>query len=119
MDIWHKRLIYLQVLLLFGFIGTIVLFPCFWKSSSSALMGLLFPLEFGVLHRQDRENPDKVLYRKSPFFSFLDLLTVLLYIGLFLSDAWVSGVPALWFIPLFVYIAVRKIYIMKNYSYEI
>lgn len=124
MDIRHKRLLYLQVLLLICFICTIVFRPHDWRTYSVFGYVGFYLLELAVLRFQGREPSQNVLYRKSCFFALLDLLTVLIFCCSTLADlfSWIWTFPSYnpgWLIPLFLYIAVRKIYIMKNYSYEI
>ena len=119
MNKWHKRLMYLQIILLVSM--------CFLKfySNGVSLVGLvLFTLlEFGVLEKQRTENKEAVLYSKSCFFALFDVLSVLIFLCYFaivfcmVFTGFQTSLTK--YLPiLFIYILVRKFYITKNYSYE-
>lgn len=87
------------------------------------ILAFLFA-EFAVLELQRTENPDAVYYRKSCFFALLDLISVFLFlvsgilwlIGLYYGD---NLLNPLYVAVILLYTAIRKLYIIKNYSYEI
>lgn len=124
MNIWHKRIVYLQVLLLLFFIGVVICLPKGWHTYSVIGYVCFCLLEIWLLRVQDHESEHVALYRKSCLFALVDTLSVLVFMSAVLADlfSWIWTFPSYnpaWLIPLFLYIAVRKIYIMKNYSYEI
>lgn len=119
MNTWHKRLMYLQILLLITL--------CFlnYFSNTALFIGLVVftLLELGVLQKQRSENKEAVLYAKSCYFALLDLFFVLVLFGCFwfvfyLSITGNSSSYSKYLPALFIYILVRKYYIIKNYSYE-
>lgn len=79
--------------------------------------------EIGVLEKQRSENPEVVSYRKSCVFSLLDILSVGAFfcaVGLILRNSSVGGYHYPEWLPLLLlYIVLRKIFILRNYSYEI
>ena len=114
---------YLQILLLACL--------CFIKlySNSISFVGLtvFILMEFGVLECQRRESKDAVLYQKSCLFACVDLFSAAVflfyYTVVFKLVTWgveqALVVKSLKFLPvLLLYILIRKIYILKNYSYE-
>lgn len=121
MNIWHKRLLIAQILILLVctvaavFVASQILLPG---------MILFFFLEFGTIETQKNENPNAVLYRKGCFFAMFDLLSVLVFMIYFCIHLYLTFTTEKWFYVefypvLFLYIALRKLYILKNYSYEI
>lgn len=121
MNIWHKRLLFTQILVLL----TLTILAVF-SSSYLLLPGMIlfFFLEFGVLETQRKENPKAVLYHKGCFFAMLDLVSVLVFMIYFCIHVYLTITAEksfyVEFYPvLFLYIALRKLYILKNYSYEI
>ena len=122
MNVWHKRFMYLQILLLL-----LLTFINLYNDLISFVgLSVFILFEFGVLHNQNKENKDAVIYRKSCLFAFADLFSVLIfmiyYIAIFIQITWrieFSIVDWYKYLPvLFLYILIRKFYIIKNYSYE-
>lgn len=124
MNIWHKRLVYFQVLLLLAVVTMQIFFPGFFYLAKVVMLFVFLFAEFAVLELQRKENTDAVYYRKSCVFALLDLISVFLFL--------VSGI--LWLVGIYyddnllnpyyvavilLYTAIRKLYIIKNYSYEI
>jgi hypothetical protein len=123
MNVWHKRFMYLQVLLL-GFLLFINLYD---NVISYVGLCVFVLLELGVLHNQNKENSDAVIYRKSCLFAFADLFSVFVFlfyfVAIFINISWriefESIIGSYKYLPvLFLYILIRKFYIIKNYSYE-
>lgn len=117
MNIWHKRFLIAQIALLLVHAVLQWFFPQF-GNVIMYLAGVFFLLEIGILEAQRKEQPEAVFYQKSGFFAFADLLTViwfLVYVSNLLFDYTILD-PRFhtW---LFLYIALRKMYILKNYSY--
>ena len=120
MNIWHKRLLIAQILILLVctvaavFVAYQILLPG---------MILFFFLEFGTIETQKNENPNAVLYRKGCFFALLDLVSVSVFLAFFFLHVYsaIQGEEyfSQYYPVLFLYIALRKLYILKNYSYEI
>lgn len=118
MNVWHKRLIYLQCVLLLA-AALLFSYPSAAAFYSKWVLLAFFLLEIGVLETQRRENPAAVRYQKSCFMALLDILSVCWYLGLIIALIFKNEVPGWHFQALFVYIILRKLYITKNYSYEI
>lgn len=124
MNIWHKRLVYFQVLLLLAVVTMQIYFPGFFYMAKVVMVFVFLFAEFAVLELQRKENPDAVYYRKSCFFALLDLISVFLFfisgilwlIGLYYGD---NLLNPLYVAVILLYTAIRKLYIIKNYSYEI
>ncbi|WP_332031107.1 hypothetical protein [Kaistella sp.] len=124
MNFWHKRLVYFQVLLLLAVVTLQIFFPGVLYTAKVVMMFAFFFTEFAVLELQRSENPDAVYYRKSCVFALLDLLAVSAFI---LSGIlWLIGIcfednllNPLYVAVILLYTAIRKLYIIKNYSYEI
>ena len=120
MNIWHKRFLIVQILVLIVCTVTAV---C--SASYLLLPGMIlfFFLEFGTLEAQRRENSNAVLYRKGCFFALLDFASVVVFMVFFFLHVYSAFQGEEYFTQyypvLFLYIAVRKLYILKNYSYEI
>lgn len=120
MNIWHKRFLYLQITVLLACTVLEV-----FATSKFILPGMIlfFFLEFGVLEAQRKENPAAVLYQKGCFFALLDLVSVLVFMIYFFIHAYLQFTGKAFYteiyLVLFLYIALRKLYILKNYSYEI
>ncbi|MGV8914385.1 MAG: hypothetical protein ACOH1X_02940 [Kaistella sp.] len=117
MNIWHKRFVYLQIVILL----LLAVVQWFFPQLGNVIMYgtiVFFVLEIGILEAQRKEQPEAVFYQKSGFFAFADLLTViwfLIYVSNLLFDyAILDPRFHTW---LFLYIALRKMYILKNYSY--
>lgn len=124
MNIWHKRLVYLQVLLLLAVVILQIFFPGVFYTGKLVMILTFFFTEFAVLELQRTENPDAVYYRKSCFFALIDLASVMAF---FVAGIlWLAGIyyndlllNPLYVAGLLLYIAIRKLYIIKNYYYEI
>lgn len=124
MNIWHKRLVYLQVLLLLAVVTMQIFFPGFFYLAKVVMLFVFLFAEFAILELQRKENPDAVYYRKSCVFAMLDLISVFLFfvsgilwlIGLYYGD---NLLNPLYVAVILLYTAIRKLYIIKNYSYEI
>ena len=124
MNIWHKRLVYLQVLLLLAVVTMQIFFPGIFSTGKIVMILAFLFAEFAVLELQRKENPDAVYYRKSCVFALLDLISVFLFlvcgilwlIGLYYGD---NLLNPLYVAVILLYTAIRKLYIIKNYSYEI
>lgn len=92
---------------------------------SAGGMLVFFISEIILLEQARRMNPEKILYRKGCFFACLDLFSVGLfftYVALFslMFLGYENYKPNRFvFSGLFVYTLVRKIYIYKNFTYEI
>lgn len=120
MNIWHKRFLIAQILVLF-----VCTVAAVFAASQILLPGMIlfFFLEFGSLEAQRRENPKAVLYHKGCFFALLDLVSVLAFIVIFITHGYLAikgqRIHFDLYYALFLYIALRKLYILKNYSYEI
>lgn len=124
MNIWHKRLVYFQVLLLLAVVTLQIFFPGTLYTTKVVMMFAFFFAEFAVLELQRTENPDAVYYRKSCVFALLDLLAVSAF--LLSGILWLIGIwyednllNPLYVAVILLYTAIRKLYIIKNYSYEI
>lgn len=124
MNIWHKRLVYFQVLLLLAVVTLQIFFPGVLYTAKVVMMFAFFFTEFAVLELQRTENPDAVYYRKSCVFALLDLLAVSAF--LLSGILWLIGIcyednllNPLYVAVILLYTAIRKLYIIKNYSYEI
>ncbi|AZA93049.1 Uncharacterised protein [Chryseobacterium nakagawai] len=119
MDRWHRKFLVLQIIILLFIFIVRILFP---EELRLLLIGIIFFIlfEFGVLERQRQENPKAVMYEKSCLFTFSDLLSAGLFIYEFiqLSRGYLFNHYYLINPFLLIYIAIRKFYIMKNYSYE-
>ena len=124
MNIWHKRLVYFQVLLLLAVVTMQIYFPGTLYTTKVVMMFAFFFAEFAVLELQRTENPDAVYYRKSCVFALLDLISVFLFlvsgilwlVGIYYDD---NLLNPLYVAVILLYTAIRKLYIIKNYSYEI
>ena len=120
MNIWHKRFLIAQILVLL-----VLTVLAVFATSKFLLPGMIlfFFLEFGTLEAQRRENPKAVLYHKGCFFALLDLASVVVFMVFFFLHVYSAFQGEEYFTQyypvLFLYIAVRKLYILKNYSYEI
>lgn len=124
MNIWHKRALYLQILLLVTVVVLLIFFPGLFLLGKIVLVISFLLAEFAVLEFQRTENPAAVYYRKSCVFAMVDLLSVFIFgaVGILKMtclvwdyDFWLNPIIL---IILFSYIALRKLYILKNYSYE-
>ena len=120
MNIWHKRFLIAQILVLL-----VCTVAAVFTASQFLLPGMIFFffLEFGTLEAQRRENPKAVLYHKGCFFALIDLVSVLVFLVFFILHVYSAIQGGEYFTQyypvLFLYIALRKLYILKNYSYEI
>ena len=123
MDIWHKRFVYLQVLLLLAVVTLQIFLPGSFHTAKLLMIGAFCGVEFAVLERQRTENPAAVFYKKSCLFALLDLLAVfgflvsgiLWLVGIFYDD---NLLNPLYVCLILVYTAIRKLYIFQNYYYE-
>lgn len=120
MNIWHKRFLYAQILILL-----LCNVAALFAASKFILPGMIlfFFLEFGVLEAQRKENPNAVLYQKGCFFALLDIVSVTVFmiyfcIHVYLTITTEKSFYVQFYPVLFLYIVLRKLYILKNYSYE-
>lgn len=124
MNIWHKRLVYLQILLLFAVVILQTFFPGIFYQAKVVMLFVFFFAEFAVLELQRTENPDAVFYRKSCVFALFDLVSVFAFlisgilwlVGMYYGD---NLLNPLYIAVILLYTAIRKLYIIKNYSYEL
>lgn len=124
MNIWHKRLVYFQLLLLLAVVTLQIYFPGILYTTKLVMMFAFFFAEFAVLELQRKENPDAVYYRKSCVFALLDLIAVFLFfvsgilwlVGIYYND---NLLNPYYVAVILLYTAIRKLYIIKNYTYEI
>lgn len=119
MNIWHKRILYIQIVLM------IVLSAIYWLQPFPNNWVVIVPTIFMMLQvfanvAKAGENPAIVLYEKSCAFAILDFLSVLYFLVYLLSFSfhWVDF-WAKYHIILFLYIVARKYNIIRNYSYII
>lgn len=120
MNIWHNRLLHLQAVVLviaaaFALLAPALLLP---------FIIVFFLMEIAVLETQRRENPLAMRYQKGCFFALLDLASVLVFLYCFGRQLYLYFAAGAVYSPCFLtalllYIALRKLYILKNYSYEI
>ena len=112
---------YLQIILMIAVSVVLWFFPQ-KETLVFSMICTFFFAEFVVLETQRNENSDAVYYRKGCFFAMVDLLSVFAFIAVFglLAYQFFTGnsVGVRYFPLLFLYIASRKFYITKNYSYE-
>jgi hypothetical protein len=122
MDKWHKRFLIFQIAVLL--LMSIIRFSFPGDSKLVLLLGMttFFFAEFGVLERQRRYSKEAVFYKKSCLLAIIDLISGIIFFYEFLqiffdylcgNNYLKSHYPFL-----LVYIAIRKFYILKNYSYE-
>ncbi len=124
MNIWHRRFVYLQVLLLLAVVTLQIFFPGFFYPAKAVMLFVFLFAEFAVLELQRNENPQGVFYKKSCLFALLDLLAVFFFmvagilwlVGLYYDD---NLLNPLYVCLILVYTAIRKLYIIQNYYYEI
>src|SRR5690606_29989645 len=115
---------YLQSLLLVTVVILLIFFPGLFLLYKIVLVISFLLAEFVVLECQRTENPAAVYYRKSCLFATVDLFSVFIFgvVGglKMLSIFWEFNfrINPIVLIILFLYIALRKFYILKNYSYE-
>ena len=123
MNSWHKRFMYLQIVLLLVTAMMIQFTPEKEHYISGGIF-LFLILQIAIQGTKGFENPDAVYYRKSCVMALIDffsmfVFTVLISFKIYsdLSGAffWINSIVL---ILLFIYIAFRKYYIIKNYSYE-
>lgn len=120
MNIWHKRFVIAQILVLL-----VCTVAAVFGASPILLPGMILFLflEFGTLEAQRKENTKAVRYSKGCFFALLDLTSVLAFLVIFSTHIYLAATgQRIYFdlyYALFLYIAVRKLYILKNYSYEL
>jgi hypothetical protein len=122
MNIWHKRFLYLQIVLMLTLlVSTFFPFP---EQYVFVLSFLFLFFEVVIYGAKAKENPQAVFYKPSCVVALLDLLSK----ALFVFVGWLKIISVIrndffWINPvilslLFLYIAIRKFYIIKNYSYE-
>lgn len=119
---YHRRFVYAQIGILLWTIFVLLVFP-HWDFVVFPSLSVFFLLEIGVLETQRKELPEAMRYRKSGFFALIDVISVLLFLTSFVlyGVAFFSknGIFYSCFNPVILaYITVRKLYILKNYSYE-
>ena len=123
MNIWHRRFLYLQIVFLLSAALIQWFLPANKVYILSGMIAFFFA-EFVVLEAQRTENPAAVYYKKSCLFACADMLSVMWFMVVFIMFviSMFSGKHLFneqYNVFLFLYIALRKLYIVKNYSYEI
>lgn len=123
MNIWHKRLLYAQILIML-ILSARQFFPYNETNWIFAFIGIFLILQMVILVAKSDENPQAVFYKPSCVIALIDSISIFLFvsIGFFKIITIING-DNFWINPiilsvLFLYIASRKYYIMKNYSYE-
>lgn len=120
----HKLIYVLQFLLNSLVIAQVV----FFKPSLGQLIlffGGVFFSEICLVFLQSKMNESEIYYKKSCQFALGDLVAAGTYLGYFMMFlcAWFfdrSFQYSIWqLVILFAYTLLRKIYIFKNYTYEI
>lgn len=119
---YHRRFVYAQVAILLWTIFVLLFFPQ-WKNVVFPSLSIFFLCEIGVLETQRKELPEAMRYRKSGLFSLIDVISVLFFLASFIlyGVAFFDENVIFYseFTPIILaYITVRKLYILKNYSYE-
>lgn len=117
MNSGHRNGLILQI----GIMTALCIMSFFKIENLIGLIGF-FVAEIITLESQRRENPEMVRYQKGCFFAFADLFSVIYFLAVFGLVIWSnfqSGtIPGVRFHKwLYLYIAVRKFYILRNYSY--
>ncbi|WP_407402211.1 hypothetical protein [Chryseobacterium sp.] len=120
---YHRRFIYAQLVVLLWAIFVLLVFPQ-WKYVVFPSLSAFFLFEIGVLETQRKELPEAMRYRKSGIFALIDVLSVILFLIIFVlyGTAFFSEKSifhSTFTSILLTYTTVRKFYILKNYSYEI
>lgn len=122
MNSWHKRFMYLQIVLL---LVTAIMIQFTPAKEKEIVIGILsfIVLQVAIQGAKGFENPEAVYYRKSCVMALLDFLSMWVFVIVAAAKIW-NVFEGWWVNPavlisLFVYIAFRKLYIIKNYSYEI
>ena len=124
MNIWHKRFLYLQIMIMS------VLAIILWFSPDKEYLvvpgtTLFLILQIMAVGAKGNENPHAVFYKPSCVVALIDAISKFIFVAISVlyliikidnGFFWVNPI-ALGF--LFLYIAIRKFYIIKNYSYEI
>lgn len=120
---YHRRFVYAQIGILLWTIFFLLVFP-HWDFVVFPSLSVFFLLEIGVLETQRKELPEAMRYRKSGFFALIDVISVLFFLASLILYgiaffAKKNGIFYSVFTPIILtYITVRKLYILKNYSYE-
>lgn len=123
MNIWHKRYMYQQILIMLTLASTFSFYPL--KETYVLILGATFIfLQIAITGSKAYENPQAVFYKPSCVVALLDAISIFIFLWIaFFKALSVFGNLIFWINPiclsiLFLYIAIRKIYIIKNYSYE-
>lgn len=123
MNSWHKRFMYLQIVLLLV-TAIMIQFTPEKEYYISGGIFLFLILQIAIQGTKGFENPDAVYYRKSCVMALIDFFSMFVFTVLISFKIYsdLSG-DLFWINPivlilLFIYIAFRKYYIIKNYSYE-
>lgn len=117
----HKTLTYISIVILL-ICCTVSYFPHYWENLGIFLMSGFMLVEVGILETQRRENEAVVYYHKSCLLGLLDLAVAMVFIYIIGATIWdfFTSLSQYHFYYGFVffYVAVRKLYIIKNYYYE-
>lgn len=113
---WHRRFMYLQILIL------LVLAFLEWRFPDLRIyswvgVGIFVFLQVAIQGAKAYENPLAVYYRRSCVVALLDFFSMYVFVALLSYRAFGAFVEGWVFILLFLYIAFRKFYIIRNYSY--
>ncbi len=114
---------YLQIVILLAVSIMIQFTPAKEKEIVIGILSFIV-LQVAIQGAKGFENPDAVYYRKSCVMALVDFLSMWVFVIVAGATIWVVFFGGWWVNPavlisLFVYIAFRKLYIIKNYSYEI
>lgn len=120
----HKLIYALQFLLNIGVIALIV-FSDPTVGQIALCLAMVFISELFLVYAQSKMNESEIYYKKSCLFALGDLTAATVYIGYFITFIGAyflhrSFDYLIWpLVILFAYTLFRKIYIFKNYTYEI
>ncbi len=119
---YHRWFTYFQLFLLLSL--TLIFFASKTVYTSVVFYVLLtfFISEIRILEIQRNENPNNRIYRKTCWFGIVDTVSVLGFIYFFVMSAYdlISDSSVVMPYPyiLFSYIFIRKLYILKHWTYE-
>lgn len=120
----HQLIYVLQFAILAGIIGSLLFSGLSLHQTIFAFL-LVFFSELVLVYQQSKMKEQEIYYRKSCLFALGDLSAALIYSCYFLFFVtarlfkYSFEYNSFYLILLFTYTLVRKIYIFKNYTYEI
>lgn len=122
---FRHKLIYVLQFILNALAITLIAFFKPTIGQITLILSMVFISELALVFLQSKMNETEIYYKKSCLFALGDLTAATAYLGYFIIffGAWFfdrSFHYLIWpLVILFAYTLLRKIYIFKNYTYEI